>query len=60
MMPAEFEERDGKPVALKLKFGSGELSASLTFDGWAMVATCRDVVRRPVPVPDPYHAARRC
>jgi hypothetical protein len=24
MMPAEFEERDGKPVALKLKFGSGE------------------------------------
>lgn len=29
LMPAEFEERDGKPVALKLNFGSGMESRSV-------------------------------
>ena len=43
-MPAEFEERDGKPVALKLTFGPGMEARSVvtTWDAPRMYATSAD------------------
>ena len=57
-VPAEFEERDGKPVAVKLNFGPGMESRSVVTawdpprmfaaegDGWGRLAADRDRVER--------------